>query len=188
MRDQRSEIRGQEARSSYRGRHPSLILHLSSLAALLLAFLPAPPLLAKGMGTGPIEAEATSVYSHIRIRRQGSTRSMNFVHDDGREQIQTLWNMKKPYELVTHYSRLMFSSYFFMPEQKRVLIVGLGGGAMVHFYEHYDPDVIVDAVEIDAKVVEFADKYFDVRTRKNTQIITEDAFKFFKKNKTLYDA
>jgi spermidine synthase len=136
------------------------------------------------MGTGPIEDEATSPYSHIRIRRQGSVRSMNFVHDDGREQIQTLWNMKKPYDLVTHYSRLMFASYLFMPEQKRVLIVGLGGGAMVHFYEHYDAEVNVDAVEIDPKVVEFADKYFDVRTRKNTTIITEDAFKYFDTNKT----
>ena len=114
-------------------------------------------------------------------------RSMNFVRDNGEEHIQTLWNIKRPYELVTHYSRLMFASYFFVPRQKRVLIVGLGGGAMVHFYEHYDPDVKVDAVEIDPKVVELADKYFDVRTQKNTKIVTEDAFKYFKDDKTLYD-
>ncbi len=114
-------------------------------------------------------------------------RSMNFVRDNGVEQIQTAWNMKQPYELVTQYSRLMFASYFFMPEQKQVLIVGLGGGAMVHFYEHYDAEVKVDAVEIDEKVVQLADKYFDVRTRKNTNIITEDAFKYFKTNTTRYD-
>ena len=68
-----------------------------------------------------------------------------------------------------------------------MLIVGLGGGAMVHFYEHYDPEVKVDAVEIDEKVVELADKYFDVRTRKNTKIITEDAFKYFEADQTRYD-
>jgi len=158
-----------------------------SIVVIVALYLPAPPLWAKGMGTGAIEAEATSDYSHIRIRRQGSVRSMNFVRDNGVEQIETLWNMKRPYELVTHYSRLMFASYFFMPEQKQVLIIGLGGGAMVHFYEHYDPEVKVDAVEIDAKVVEFADKYFDVRTQKNTKIITEDAFKYLKENKTRYD-
>ena len=128
-----------------------------------------------------------SEYSHIRIRRQGSMRTMNFVRDNGVEQIETVWNMKQPYDLVTQYSRLMFASYFFMPQQKQVLIVGLGGGAMVHFYEHYDPEVKVDAVEIDEKVVELADKYFDVRTQKNTKIITEDAFKYFKTNKTRYD-
>ena len=168
----------------------SLIPHLSSLIAVLTlwaVFTPTRPIAAKAMGTGAIEAEATSDYSHIRVRRQGSMRSMNFVRDNGEEHIQTIWNVKRPYELVTHYSRLMFASYLFMPQQKRVLIVGLGGGSMVHFYEHYDPDVKLDAVEIDAKVVELAGKYFDVRTQKNTKIITEDAFKYFKEDKTLYD-
>jgi len=142
---------------------------------------------AAGLGTGAIEADVKSDYSHILVRRQGTMRSMNFVRDNGVEQVQTVWNMKQPYDLVTQYSRLMFASYFFMPQQKQVLIVGLGGGAMIHFYEHYDKEVKVDAVEIDAKVVQLAGKYFDVRTRDNTNIITEDAFKYFKTNKTRYD-
>jgi spermidine synthase len=167
-----------------------MITRLSSFIiflALLASLSPSLPLLAKAMGTGTIEAEATSDYSHIRIRRQGNMRSMNFVRDNGEEHIQSVWNVKRPYEMLTHYSRLMFASYFFVPQQKRVLIVGLGGGAMVHFYEHYDPDVKVDAVEIDPKVVELAGKYSDVRTQKNTKIITQDAFKYFKEDKTLYD-
>ncbi len=159
---------------------------LSFLLALFV-LAPSSQALAAGLGTGPIEAEAQSHYSHIRIRRQGSLRTMNFVRDNGVEQIQTAWNVRQPYELVTQYSRLMFASYFFVPEQKRVLIVGLGGGAMIHFYEHYDPEVKVDAVEIDEKVVELADKYFDVHTRKNTKIITEDAFKYFEADHTRYD-
>ena len=136
---------------------------------------------------GPIEVTSKSDYSHILIRRQGSLRSMNFVRDNGVEQIQSVSNLKQPFELMTQYSRLMFASYLFMAEQKQVLIVGLGGGAMIHFYEHYDPEVKVDVVEIDEKVVELAEKYFDVRTQKNTKIITEDAFKYFKSNKARYD-
>ncbi len=166
----------------------AFILHPSAFILLPFSFLASSPLLAKaGMGGGAIEAEAKSNYSHIRIRRQGNVRTMNFVRDNGEEHIQTLWNIKRPYDLVTNYSRLMFSSYLFVPQPKRVLIVGLGGGAMVHFIKHYDPEVKVDAVEIDAKVVELADKYFDVRTQKNVKIITEDAFKYFKENKTRYD-
>ena len=112
---------------------------------------------------------------------------MNFVRDNGQEQVETVWDTKQPFDLVTQYSRLMFASYFFVPQQKQVLIIGLGGGAMVHFYEHYDPEVKVDAVEIDEKVVQLADKYFDVRTQKNTNIITDDAFKYLKSDKTHYD-
>lgn len=159
-----------------------------SIALLVLAALSSWPRVdAAGLGTGVIEADVRSDYSHIRVRRQGSLRSMNFVRDNGVEQIQSVLNMKRPYELVTQYSRLMFASYFFMPQQKQVLIVGLGGGAMIHFYEHYDAETKIDAVEIDEKVVQLAEKFFGVRTRKNTTIITEDAFLYFKSNKTRYD-
>ena len=157
------------------------------LLAFLVALVSCPPVEASPPGTGPIEFEVKSQYSHIRIRRQGNMRSMNFVRDNGLEQIESLCNMKRPYELVTHYSRLMFSSYFFMPEQKQVLIVGLGGGAMVHFYEHYDPDVKVDAVEIDETVVQLAAQYFNVHTKGNTKIITADAFQYLRTNSTRYD-
>src|SRR5208282_98603 len=34
---------------------------------------------------------------------------------------------------------------------------------------------------------ELAEKYFDVRTRRNTKIITEDAFKYFETNQNRYD-
>ncbi len=159
-----------------------------SIVLLVLAALSSwPRVEAAGLGTGPIEVDVKSDYSHILIRRQGSLRSMNFVRDNGVEQIQSVLNLKQPFELMTQYSRLMFASYLFMAEQKQVLIVGLGGGAMIHFYEHYDPEVKVDVVEIDEKVVELAEKYFDVRTQKNTKIITEDAFKYFKSNKARYD-
>ena len=92
-----------------------------SIALLVLAALSSWPRVdAAGLGTGVIEADVQSDYSHIRVRRQGSLRSMNFVRDNGVEQIQSVWNMKRPYELVTQYSRLMFASYFFMPQQKQV--------------------------------------------------------------------
>jgi spermidine synthase len=172
---------------TYCGTYNRRMKQLSLLLLVLAALGPGPRADAAGLGTGAIEADVKSEYSHILIRRQGSMRSMNFVRDNGLELIQTAWNMKRPHELMVHYTRLMFASYFFVPEQKQVLLVGLGGGAMVHFYEHYDADVKLDAVEIDEKVVQLADKYFNVRTQKNTHIITDDAFKFLKTNKTRYD-
>jgi len=43
----------------------------------------------------------------------------------------------------------MFSSYLFLPRPEHVLIVGLGGGSMVRFLEHHEPDLKIDVVEID---------------------------------------
>ncbi len=112
---------------------------------------------------------------------------MIFVRDSGEEAVETVLNLKRPYELVTPYCRAMFASYLLRPKQQQVLIVGLGGGAMIHFYQHYDPEVKVDAVEIDPKVVELADRYFETRAGRNTQIITEDAFHYFETDTTRYD-
>ena len=73
------------------------------------------------------------------------------------------------------------------PKQQSVLIVGLGGGSMVHFLKHYDPDVKVDAVEIDPLVVELAEKYFGVRAGGNVRILTADAARYLQETSAQYD-
>jgi len=35
--------------------------------------------------------------------------------------------------------------------------------------------------------VQLADKYFDVRSQDNINVVTEDAFKYLKRDKTRYD-
>ena len=119
---------------------------------------------------GVVEFDKQSDYSHIRVRKQGSVRTLVFVRDqrrgghpvDGQHQ-----EALRPAAAPT--SRAMFASYLLRPHPEQVLIVGLGGGAMVHFLKHYDPDVKVDALEIDPVVVQVADRYFDVRSERQRQ-------------------
>jgi spermidine synthase len=88
---------------------------------------------------------------------------------------------------MLEYTRYMFLSYALRPKQERVLIVGLGGGAMVHFLARYDPQVKVDAVEIDPAVVQVAEEYFGVRSQGNVNVITADAFKYLAESQVPYD-
>jgi spermidine synthase len=81
----------------------------------------------------------------------------------------------------------MFTSYLFRPKQEKVLIVGLGGGSMIHFLKRYDPQVKVDVVEIDPAVVKIADKFFGLRSGGNINVITKDAFEHFKNTDARYD-
>ncbi len=110
-----------------------------------------------------------------------------FVRDNGEEAIQSMVNLKKPYELLHSYARTMFASYLLRPRQEQVLIVGLGGGAMVHFLKHYDPDVKVDALEIDPVVVQVADRYFDIRSGGKVNIITADGIRYLQHTEKRYD-
>ena len=163
-----------------------------ALAAIAVAALAAPrpaPCAAKrtAHSLGAVEFDKESEYSHIRVRKQGSVQTLVFVRDQGEEVVQSMVNSKKPYDLLCAYCRALFASYLLQPQQQRVLIVGLGGGAMVHFLKHYDPEVKVDALEIDPVVVEVADRYFDVRSEGNVTILTTDGVKYLEHTPQRYD-
>ena len=167
-------------------------LTLAALALAACGAAPLPPIQAavfpfRSNVPGTLEAEVRSEFSLIRVRRQGTVRSLIFVRDSGQEMIESMINLKKPHELLASYSRFMFASYLLAPKQQRALIVGLGGGAMVHFYRHYDPDVKVDAVEIDPQVVRIAKEFFATPSDGNSQLITDDAFHFLPAATTPYD-
>src|SRR5262245_20296889 len=87
---------------------------------------------------GVLEVDVRSKFSHIKVRKDGNVRTLYFVRDSGEEVIESQLDLNKPHDLIVTYTRYMFLSYAFKPKQERVLIVGLGGGSMVHFMKHYD--------------------------------------------------
>lgn len=136
---------------------------------------------------GRLEKDVRSEYSHIRIRRDGNVRSLMFVRDNGQEVIESQLDLRQPHRLMLEYTRYMFLNYALRPNPQRVLIVGLGGGSMVHFLARHDPQVKVDVVEIDPVVVQLAAEYFGVRSQGNVQIITADAFRYLAESPVQYD-
>lgn len=136
---------------------------------------------------GRLEHEEASAYSRIRVRRDGDVRTLTFVRDNGQEAVQSRVDLTAPHILQSPYARGMFASYLYQPHPRRVLIVGLGGGAMVRFLTHHEPEVRIDAVEIDPVVVRLADEYFDVRSSGNVRVHTADAVKFVESTEDRYD-
>lgn len=134
-----------------------------------------------------LEDEVKSDFSHIRVRRNNNVRTLWFVRDGGEEVIESQVIINRPHDLIVEYTRYMFLSYIFCPKPSKVLIVGLGGGAMVHFLKHYDPQVKVDVLEIDPAIVKIADKWFDVQSGGNVKVHTVDGFKYLKETESRYD-
>jgi len=124
---------------------------------------------------GRLEHEEVSAFSRIRVRRAGDVRVLTFVRDDGRELVQSRMDVTAPGTLLSPYAHSMFASYLYQPEPRRVLIVGLGGGAMVRFLAHHQPHLTIDAVEIDPAVVRLAGEYFGVRAGGTLRVVTADA-------------
>jgi len=136
---------------------------------------------------GRLEHEEVSDFSRIRVRRDGDVRALTFVRDNGQEVVQSRVNLTAPQTLAAPYARTMFASYLYQPHPRRVLIVGLGGGAMVRFLTHHEPQVQIDAVEIDPAVVRVADEYFGVRAGGNVRVHTVDAVAFVESTADRYD-
>ncbi|MCC7127059.1 MAG: fused MFS/spermidine synthase, partial [Acidobacteria bacterium] len=136
---------------------------------------------------GELEHEEVSAFSRIRVRRDGDIRALTFVRDNGQEAVQSRVDLTSPQTLLSPYARGMFGSYLYQPQPRRVLIVGLGGGAMVRFLTHHEPQVQIDVVEIDPVVVRIADEYFGVRDGGNVRVHTADAVALIESTAERYD-
>ncbi len=136
---------------------------------------------------GRLEFDGTSEFSHVRVRRLGDLRALMFVRDSGEEVYESRVDLRRPAELQFEYLKYLFASYLLRDPQPDVLIVGLGGGAMVHFLRENDPQAKIDAVEIDPLVVRLAGEYFGVRSEGNVNVVTADGLKFIAEATKQYD-
>lgn len=137
---------------------------------------------------GPIEYEVRSEYSQIRVRKRGRVRTLLFVDEHGRERVQSKVDLAHPAQLELPYTRMMFASYLVAPTQHRVLIVGLGGGAMVHHLRSIDAALEIDVVELDREVIRVADRLFDVRDGGRVHVHARDAIAWFEAAAPTYEA
>lgn len=137
-------------------------------------------------GRGPVEVERHSDYSHIRIRKQGTVRTLLFVDGSGRETVESSVDVAAPQRLLLPYSRAMFANYLVQSRPERRLIIGLGGGAMCHFLRHYAKGH-TDVVEIDPVVVTLARDYFALVEDDQLAVHIADGFAYLQSGSQRYD-
>ncbi len=125
-----------------------------------------------------VVAEVKSKYSHIKVADYGTLRQLYFVRDNGDEALESTIDTNYPQNLFLLYTQTMFASLLINKDHKDTLLIGLGGGGMVHFLNYYFPYVNIDAVEIDSAIVDVAKKYFYLKPHPSTRIITDDAVNF----------
>jgi len=92
------------------------------------------------------------------IQESAGVRSLHF----GTVSKQSSLDPEAPHQLVLPYTRTLTTGLVFVAEPRRVLLVGLGGGALAQFFLHHFPSVQVEAVENWPRVVEVARDYFDL--------------------------
>jgi spermidine synthase len=144
-----------------------------------------------GLGTGawfPVQMlkapvyQEDSPYQQVRIRDDDLFRYL--VLD--RTFHAVMWKAE-PDTLLLPYSQLMVSSLALVPEPKRALILGHGGGSFAKWLARYWPDLEVDVVEFDPVVVRMAEEYFSYRAPPQHHVYVRDARAFLNQTEATYD-
>jgi spermidine synthase len=123
-----------------------------------------------------------SPYQQVRIRDDDLFRYL--VLD--RTFHAVMWKAE-PVTLFLPYSQLMVSSLALVPDAKRALILGHGGGSFAKWLAKYWPGLEVDVVEFDPVVVRMAEDYFSYRPPPQHHVHVRDARAFVNGTAHTYD-
>jgi spermidine synthase len=85
------------------------------------------------------------------------------------------------------YARTVSIAATYPKDVKRVLILGLGGGAISTYLGRFLPEATIDTVELDPGVIDAAKKYFGIRETSKLRYLENDGRVFLNRNKELYD-
>src|SRR5262245_53208538 len=138
------------------------------------------------MSLAPVRAavtfETTSPYHHILVVDERGLRTLSF---DG--SMETRMSLADPLKGHFQYTEFFHMTWLWCIPTN-VLMIGLGGASTQRAYQHYYPAVKVDAVDIDATVVEVAKKYFFLKETPTLKVHVEDGRVFLRRSQTQYNA
>ena len=104
-----------------------------------------------------------SLYRNILVTEDDVRRCMRFTVTATTGQNQSCRFYDDYDKLVFPYGKLVLSSLLVQDNPQRILIVGLGGGTLVHTYSTLFPNAEIFVSEIDDAVVHVAERYFDFK-------------------------
>jgi spermidine synthase len=116
-----------------------------------------------------------SLYRNILVTEDDVRRCMRFTVTSTTGQNQSCHFLDDHDKLVFPYAKLVLSSLLIQDNPQRILIVGLGGGTLVHTYSTLFPDAEILISEIDDAVVRVAEDYFDFKQTDKITVETVDA-------------
>jgi spermidine synthase len=132
-------------------------------------------------------AHVESEYNDIYVTKRRNQLIMTFQLK-GWNYTESVANLEDPDDLPLHYSRVMTSASLLYPaDPKRILMIGLGGGSISTYYGRAMPDVTIDAIELDQRVIDVAKKYFAIRETSRVKFIAADGRVFLNRSKERYD-
>ncbi len=122
-----------------------------------------------------------SAYQFIEVFDRGPYRYLVYNDAVG---FQTVANKRSAFTGL-YYDYYSLLPLLFEPPPKSALIIGLGGGIIANQLYYFYPEIEVDGVEIDPKVIEIARNYFALRD--TVKVFNQDGRIFMNLRQKKYD-
>ena len=100
----------------------------------------------------------TTAAPAIEVREHDGVRWLHF----GDRAVQSAMLVQRPAQVLLPYLQCMLTALVFNPKPSRLLNLGMGGGAFNRFFNAFVPELEIDSVEQDPRVVATAEQYFGV--------------------------
>jgi len=167
------------------------------LVATSLLSMPASPLSAEELFDPQIRADllkhkdgliahTETAYNDIFVSKVKSLLKMSFQWK-GWYFYESAVNLVDGDDLPMLYARVVGLAAVYPQDIKRVLVLGLGGGAVPLYLARFLPDATVDSVEVDPGVIEAAKKYFGLRETERFHLIEGDGRIYLNRHSEKYD-
>ena len=134
--------------------------------------------------------EGEPVFNHqsdfqtINVRQDGQLRLLRT--DD--TAIQSAINLDAPHELVLPYTQAMLACLLFQTAPNNILLLGLGGGALVRYLHHHLSACNITTVEIDKEMINTCHDYFGLPDTPQINIQCTEAATFLKNTTERHDS
>ena len=103
----------------------------------------------------------------------------------GSHYIQSIILKRKPHKAILKY--IPHYCFFVTPEDKNALVLGLGGGAVLHYLRHRFSELDMFAVDYDAQVIAISRQFFMQDSIANLSVVHEDAQQYIVQSQSTYD-
>lgn len=146
------------------GRRPAAVV-----GAALLVLLAAGVTLAQPAQQSTLVYARDTVYHRITVSDEGAVRYLKLDN-----YWQSAQDLDQPRRTVFAYVDYMHLPLVFVPQPRRALMIGLGGGTISNRYVADYPGVAMDVAEIDPEVVVAARRFFNVAPGDRFRVIARD--------------
>jgi spermidine synthase len=161
------------------------LLHLNRIRAITLLCGLFSGLLILVPARGEIIYQTKSEFNTIIVEEDREGVRVLLFEEGGA--IQSKYDPKRPNELMLNYAKVAMSALTIVPQPKRILVVGLGGGGMSTFLRHHFPDAQIDNAELDPVVVDVARRFFGFREDPRMKVHIGDGRRFIEQTDNRYD-